>query len=147
MDLAIEVPGDELGSVTTNAMWEEIFDKLAEHGVQHRSTLVFVNTRKLVERVAFCLGQRLGAENVAAHHGRLSRTLRLDAEQQTEAAVRFKILVATASLELGIDIGSIDLVCQIASTARGRCRDAARGPRRTLARRHSQRTPVRDHAR
>jgi ATP-dependent helicase Lhr and Lhr-like helicase len=115
MDLAIEVPADELSSVTTYAMWEEIFDKLAAHTEHHRSTLVFVNTRKLVERVAFALGQRLGEENVAAHHGSLSRALRLDAEQRLKRG-EIKILVATASLELGIDIGSIDLVCQIAST-------------------------------
>ena len=115
MDLAIEVPSDELSSVTTYAMWEEIFDKLAAYTRTHRSTLVFVNTRKLVERVAFALGQRLGAENVAAHHGSLSRTLRLDAEQRLKRG-EIKILVATASLELGIDIGDVDLVCQIAST-------------------------------
>src|SRR5580704_12304733 len=115
MDLAIEVPSDELGSVTTYPMWEEIFDKLAAHTENHRSTLVFVNTRKLVERVSFALGQRLGAENLAAHHGSLSRTLRLDAEQRLKRG-EIKILVATASLELGIDIGDVDLVCQIAST-------------------------------
>jgi ATP-dependent Lhr-like helicase len=115
MDLAIEVPSDELGSVTTYPMWEEIFDKLAAHTENHRSTLVFVNTRKLVERVSFALGQRLGTENVAAHHGSLSRTLRLDAEQRLKRG-EVKILVATASLELGIDIGDVDLVCQIAST-------------------------------
>ena len=115
MDLAIEVPSDELSSVTTYAMWEEIFDKLAAYTGNHRSTLVFVNTRKLVERVAFALGQRLGAENVAAHHGSLSRTLRLDAEQRLKRG-EIKILVATASLELGIDIGDVDLVCQISST-------------------------------
>jgi ATP-dependent Lhr-like helicase len=115
MDLGIEVPNDELSSVTTYPMWEEIFDKLAAYTENHRSTLVFVNTRKLVERVAFALGQRLGTENVAAHHGSLSRTLRLDAEQRLKRG-DIKILVATASLELGIDIGDVDLVCQIAST-------------------------------
>ncbi len=115
MDLAIEVPSDELSSVTTYAMWEEIFDKLAAHTQNHRSTLVFVNTRKLVERVSFALAQRLGTENVAAHHGSLSRSLRLDAEQRLKRG-DIKILVATASLELGIDIGDVDLVCQIAST-------------------------------
>jgi ATP-dependent Lhr-like helicase len=115
MDLAIEVPSDELSSVTTYAMWDEIFDKLARYTDHHRSTLVFVNTRKLVERVAFALGQRLGTENVAAHHGSLSRTLRLDAEQRLKRG-EIKILVATASLELGIDIGDVDLVCQISST-------------------------------
>jgi ATP-dependent helicase Lhr and Lhr-like helicase len=114
-DLAIEVPTDELNSVTSTVMWEEIFDKLAAHAKNHRSTLVFVNTRKLAEKVAFALGERLGMEDVAAHHGSLSRALRLDAEQRLKNGA-IKILVATASLELGIDIGDIDLVCQIAST-------------------------------
>ncbi len=115
MDLAIEVPSDELSSVTSYAMWDEMFDKLAAYTQTHRSTLVFVNTRKLVERVSFALGERLGGENVAAHHGSLSRTLRLDAEQRLKRG-EIKILVATASLELGIDIGDVDLVCQIATT-------------------------------
>ena len=115
LDIAIEVPSDELSSVTTNGMWSEIFDKLAEHAKNHRSTLVFVNTRRLVEKIAFSLGERLGVEHVAAHHGSLSRELRLDAEQRLKAG-EIKILVATASLELGIDIGDIDLVCQINST-------------------------------
>ncbi len=115
LDIAIEVPSDELGSVTSNGMWEEIFDKLAGHAQNHRSTLVFVNTRRLVEKISFALAERLGLEHVAAHHGSLSRTLRLDAEQRLKRG-EIKILVATASLELGIDIGDIDLVCQIAST-------------------------------
>jgi len=115
MDLAIEVPSDELGSVTSYAMWEEIFNKLAAHAENHRSTLVFVNTRKMVERVSHELGERLGTENVAAHHGSLARALRLDAERRLKNG-EVKILVATASLELGIDIGDVDLVCQIAST-------------------------------
>ena len=115
LDLAIEVPSDELGSVTSNAMWEEVFDKLAAHAQNHRSTLVFVNTRRLVEKIAFALSERLGIEHVAAHHGSLSRTLRLDAEQRLKNG-EIKILIATASLELGIDIGDIDLVCQISST-------------------------------
>jgi ATP-dependent helicase Lhr and Lhr-like helicase len=115
LDLAIEVPSDELGSVTTNSMWQEIFDKLAAHAQNHRSTLVFVNTRRLVEKIAFELSERLGAEHVAAHHGSLSRTLRLDAEQRLKNG-QIKILIATASLELGIDIGDVDLVCQIATT-------------------------------
>ncbi len=115
LDLAIEVPSDELSSVTTNGMWEEIFDKLAAHALNHRSTLVFVNTRRLVEKISFALAERLGIEHVAAHHGSLSRTLRLDAEQRLKAG-EIKILIATGSLELGIDIGDIDLVCQIAST-------------------------------
>jgi ATP-dependent Lhr-like helicase len=115
LDLAIEIPSDELSSVASSAMWTEIFDKLATFTETHRSTLVFVNTRKLVERIAFELSGRLGIENVAAHHGSLSRTLRLDAEQRLKNG-QIKILIATASLELGIDIGDIDLVCQIAST-------------------------------
>lgn len=115
MDIAIEVPSDELASVTSHAMWEEIFDKLAEQTEIHRSTLVFVNTRKLVERVSFALAERLGSETVGAHHGSLSRALRLDAERRLKRG-EIKILVATASLELGIDIGNVDLVCQIATT-------------------------------
>jgi ATP-dependent Lhr-like helicase len=115
LDLAIEVPSDELGSIASTAMWTEIFDKLAALAEQHRSTLVFVNTRKLVEKISFELAERLGADAVAAHHGSLSRTLRLDAEQRLKSG-EIKILVATASLELGIDIGTVDLVCQIATT-------------------------------
>ncbi len=115
LDLAIEVPSDELGSITSTKMWTEMFDRLAEHALAHRSTLVFVNTRRLVEKISFELAERIGAENVAAHHGSLSRTLRLDAEQRLKAG-EVRILIATASLELGIDIGSVDLVCQIATT-------------------------------
>ncbi|HLY41787.1 MAG TPA: DEAD/DEAH box helicase [Terracidiphilus sp.] len=115
MDIAIEVPSDELTSVTSQSMWEEIFDKLAAYTETHRSTLVFVNTRKLVERVSFALAERLGTENVGAHHGSLSRMLRLDAERRLKRG-EIKILVATASLELGIDIGNVDLVCQLSTT-------------------------------
>ncbi len=115
LDIAIEVPSDELSSVTNTGMWEEIFDKLAAHTQNHRSTLVFVNTRRLVEKIAFELANRIGPENVAAHHGSLSRILRLDAEQRLKNG-EIKILIATASLELGIDIGDIDLVCQISTT-------------------------------
>ncbi len=115
IDLGIEVPSEELGSLTSTSMWTEIFDKLARYTEVHRSTLVFVNTRRLVEKISFELAERLGPEHVAAHHGSLSRTLRLDAEQRLKAG-EIKILVATGSLELGIDIGAIDLVCQIATT-------------------------------
>jgi ATP-dependent Lhr-like helicase len=119
LDLAIQIPSDELGSVTTNAMWEEVFDNLAAHARAHRSTLVFVNTRRLVEKIAFALSERLepelGPDCVAAHHGSLSRELRLDAERRLKNG-EVRILVATASLELGIDIGNVDLVCQISST-------------------------------
>jgi ATP-dependent helicase Lhr and Lhr-like helicase len=115
LDLAIEVPSTELTSITSIAMWDEIYDKLAALAEQHRSTLVFVNTRKLVEKISFELSNRLGEDAVAAHHGSLSRTLRLDAEQRLKSG-QCKILIATASLELGIDIGTVDLVCQIATT-------------------------------
>jgi ATP-dependent Lhr-like helicase len=119
LDIAIEIPSDELGSVTTSGMWEDVFDRLAEHALAHRSTLVFVNTRRLVEKIAFALGERLtpqlGPNCVAAHHGSLARELRLDAEQRLKNG-EIRILIATASLELGIDIGNIDLVCQISTT-------------------------------
>jgi ATP-dependent helicase Lhr and Lhr-like helicase len=114
LDLGIEVPREELGAVATNAIWDDIYRRLAELAEQHRSTLVFVNTRRLAERLAFCLGERLGAGNVAAHHGSLSRSLRLEAERKLKNG-EIRLLVATASLELGIDIGAIDLVCQINS--------------------------------
>jgi ATP-dependent Lhr-like helicase len=115
LDLAIEIPSDELSSVATAKMWTEIFDKLAAITDHHRSTLVFVNTRRLVEKLSFELAERLGAEHVAGHHGSLSRTLRLDAEQRLKNG-QIKILIATGSLELGIDIGDVDLVCQINTT-------------------------------
>jgi ATP-dependent Lhr-like helicase len=114
LDLSVEVPDEELGSVATNAIWDDIYERLAELALQHRSTLVFVNTRKMVERLAFSLGERLGAENVGAHHGSLSRKLRFEAERKLKNG-EIRLLVATASLELGIDIGSIDLVCQVSS--------------------------------
>src|SRR6266571_480545 len=114
MDLAVEVPRSELGPITTNEMWGEIYDRIAELANQNRSTLVFVNTRRLAERVALHLGERLGKDAVGTHHGSLSRKLRLAAEKKLKAG-EVRALVATASLELGIDIGSIDLVCQIGS--------------------------------
>jgi ATP-dependent Lhr-like helicase len=114
LDLAIEVPGSELGPVASNEMWDEIYDRIAELAKQHRSTLVFVNTRRLSERVSHHLGERLGNHAVAAHHGSLSRKLRLAAEKKLKAG-EIRALVATASLELGIDVGSVDLVCQISS--------------------------------
>jgi len=115
LDLAIEVPATQLGPVASNEMWDETYDRLAELAQQHRSTLVFVNTRRLAERVAHNLGERLGEEAVAAHHGSLARKLRLNAERKLKNG-EIKVLVATASLELGIDIGFVDLVCQISST-------------------------------
>jgi ATP-dependent Lhr-like helicase len=114
LDLAIEVPGSELGPVASNEMWGEIYDRIAMLATQHRSTLIFVNTRRLAERVAHHLGERLGPHAVATHHGSLSRKLRLAAERKLKAG-EIRALVATASLELGIDIGSVDLVCQVGS--------------------------------
>src|SRR6202142_218145 len=114
LDLAVEVPGSSLGPITTNEMWDEVYNRLVELIEQHRSTLVFVNTRRLAERIAHNLGERLGEDNVATHHGSLSRKLRLAAEQKLKEG-KVKVLVATASLELGIDIGTVDLVVQISS--------------------------------
>ncbi len=114
LDLAIEIPADELGAVATMSVWGSIHTRLVELANEHRSTLVFVNTRRMVERLAFALSELLGNENVAAHHGSLSRKLRLEAERRLKSG-EIRILVATASLELGIDIGFVDLVCQIGS--------------------------------
>ena len=114
LDLAVEVPGSELSAVASNEMWDEIYDRIAALATEHRSTLVFVNTRRLAERMAHHLAERLGKDAVAAHHGSLSRKLRLVSERKLKAG-EIRALVATASLELGIDIGSVDLVCQIGS--------------------------------
>ena len=114
LDLAVEVPRDELGVVATNEMWAEMYERLAELIRAHRTTLVFVNTRRLCERVAHHLTERLGDEAVLAHHGSLSRRLRETAESRLRAG-QLRAVVATASLELGIDIGTVDLVCQIGS--------------------------------
>jgi ATP-dependent Lhr-like helicase len=115
LDLAVEVPSSELGPVASNEMWGEIYDRIAALATEHRSTLIFVNTRRLAERVAHHLAERLGNNAVAAHHGSLSRKLRLIAERKLKSG-ELRALVATASLELGIDIGAVDLVCQIGST-------------------------------
>jgi ATP-dependent helicase Lhr and Lhr-like helicase len=114
LDLAVEVPNSQLGAVATNEMWDEIYGRLVELVQQHRSTLIFVNTRRLVERISHQLGELMGEENVAAHHGSLSRKLRFAAEKKLKDG-QIKVLVATASLELGIDIGTVDLVVQISS--------------------------------
>ncbi len=114
LDLGVEVPPSELGPIATNEMWGEIYDRVAELTLQHRSTLVFVNTRRLAERMAMHLSERIGEELVAAHHGSLARKLRLAAERKLKNG-EIRVLVATASLELGIDIGNVDLVCQINS--------------------------------
>src|ERR1700687_1271491 len=114
LDLGVEIPATLLGPIASNEMWEEIYARIVELSEQHRSTLVFVNTRRLVERVAHHLAERIGEENVGAHHGSLSRKLRLAAEKKLKEG-QIKVLVATASLELGIDVGTVDLVVQINS--------------------------------
>lgn len=114
MDLGIEIPPGELGPVASNEMWEDIYNRLATLALEHRSTLIFVNTRRLVERVTHHMAERLGEDQVAAHHGSLSRKIRLAAEKKLKSG-EARALVATASLELGIDIGAVDLVCQIGS--------------------------------
>jgi ATP-dependent Lhr-like helicase len=114
MEIAVEIPRDELGVVASNEMWGEIYDRVAELIRENRTTLVFVNTRRLSERIAHQLTARLGENAVLPHHGSLSRTLRLDAERRLKAG-ELRAVVATASLELGIDIGTVDLVCQIGS--------------------------------
>ncbi|MBX3335570.1 MAG: DEAD/DEAH box helicase [Nitrospira sp.] len=117
LDLAVEVPKDELSAIATNAVWSEVYDRVAELVRQHRSTLVFVNTRRLSERVSHYLEERLqdlGPDAVAAHHGSLSREIRLGAEERLKSG-KTRVVIATASLELGIDVGTVDLVCQIGS--------------------------------
>ena len=117
LDLAIEVPKDELSAIATNAIWADVYDRVAELVRQHRSTLVFVNTRRLAERVSHYLEERLqdlGPDVVAAHHGSLSRQIRLHAEERLKTG-KTRVVIATASLELGIDVGTVDLVCQIGS--------------------------------
>ena len=114
LNLAVEVPASELGPIASNEMWDEIYRRISDLVRQHRSTLVFVNTRRLAERVAHHLSGLLGADAVASHHGSLSRQRRLAVEQKLKAG-EIRALVATASLELGIDIGTVGLVCQIGS--------------------------------
>ena len=114
MDLALELPSEPLTAVMSNETWEEVYDRLAELIREHRTTLVFTNTRRLAERVSMHFAKRLGEGVVTSHHGSLSKEQRLNAEQRLKAG-DLKALVATASLELGIDIGSVDLVCQLGS--------------------------------
>ena len=115
LDLAIELPKSPLEAVMSNEVWEEVYHRLAELIQAHRTTLVFVNTRRMAERVTHHLSELLGADAVTSHHGSLSAKLRLEAEDRLKRG-ELKALVATASLELGIDIGSIDLVCQLGTT-------------------------------
>ncbi|AXJ07179.1 ATP-dependent DNA helicase [Pseudomonas fluorescens] len=113
-DLGIEVPPVPLSAVMANDVWELVYDRLAALAREHRTTLIFVNTRRLAERLSRHLSERLGKHAVAAHHGSLAKEFRLDAEQRLKRG-ELQVLIATASLELGIDIGEVDLVCQIAS--------------------------------
>ncbi|HEY4424940.1 MAG TPA: DEAD/DEAH box helicase [Pyrinomonadaceae bacterium] len=115
LDLAIELPESPVSAVMSGEVWEEVYNRLAQLIRQHHTTLVFVNTRRLAERVARHLGERIGEENIAAHHGSLAREHRLQAEQRLKSG-ELSALVATASLELGIDIGDVNLVCQLGST-------------------------------
>ncbi|TAK75021.1 MAG: DEAD/DEAH box helicase, partial [Dehalococcoidia bacterium] len=114
IELHVDVPETELEAVAPKEQWGEIYDRLAELVREHRTTLIFVNTRRMSERVAHNLAERLGEDAVASHHGSMSKERRLRVEQRLKAG-DLKALVATASLELGIDIGSIDLVCQVGS--------------------------------
>jgi ATP-dependent Lhr-like helicase len=114
LDLKIEVPPSPLSAVMSNEVWGEIYERLERLINEHRTTLIFVNTRRLAERMTHNLTERLGTEIVAAHHGSISKEIRLDAEERLKSG-SLRALVATSSLELGIDIGSIDLVCQIGS--------------------------------
>ena len=116
-DLALELPPSPLEAIMANEVWTEIYDRLAELIRAHKTTLVFVNTRRLAERAARHLAERLGEDVVTSHHGSLAKEHRLDAEMRLKSG-KLRALVATASLELGIDIGDVDLVCQLGSPHR-----------------------------
>ncbi|MCF8796585.1 DEAD/DEAH box helicase [Xanthomonas campestris] len=113
-DLALALPPTPLSVVLSNDQWLQVYAEVAALAQQHRTTLVFVNTRRMAERAARHLGELLGKQRVAAHHGSLSRETRLLAERRLKAG-ELTVLVATASLELGLDIGDVDLVCQLGS--------------------------------
>src|SRR5688572_29503838 len=115
LDLAIETPASPLEHVCSHEQWDVIYARLATLIEEHRTTLVFVNTRKMAERLSARLGERIGTDNVTCHHGSLARARRLEAEEQLKTG-RLRALVATASLELGIDIGDVDLAIQIGAT-------------------------------
>ena len=114
LDVAIELPDDELGAVSTLEQMASVLERIAAHIEQHRTTLVFVNTRRMAERVAHQLAERLGEDSVQAHHGSLSMDRRLRVEARLRAG-QLRAVVATASLELGIDVGPVELVCQLGS--------------------------------
>jgi ATP-dependent helicase Lhr and Lhr-like helicase len=113
-DIALEMPSAPLEAVMSGDVWKQVYNRLAELIAEHRTTLIFVNTRRMAERATRELSERLGESQVTAHHGSLAKEQRLDAEQRLKHG-KLRALVATASLELGIDIGDIDLVCQLGS--------------------------------
>src|SRR4029079_4605498 len=115
LDLGVEVPPSPLSTVCSHEQWEEIYARVAELIQAHRTTLVFVNTRKMAERIAAQLTRVLGEEAVTSNHGSLSKERRLDGEERLKAG-KLKALVATASLELGIDVGDVDLAIQVGAT-------------------------------
>ena len=117
LDLALELPGSPLEAVMSAEVWQEVYARIADLIEQHRTTLVFVNTRRMAERVAHNLSERLGADHVTTHHGSLAKEVRHDAEERLKTG-KLKALVATASLELGIDIGHVDLAIQIGTPRR-----------------------------
>lgn len=114
LDLSLMIPPSPLGALLSLEEWQGIYDQLAELVREHKTTLIFVNTRRIAERATRYLTERLGADAVTSHHGSLSRELRLDAETRLKSG-RLRALVATASLELGIDVGDVELVCQLGS--------------------------------
>ncbi|MDA0687513.1 MAG: DEAD/DEAH box helicase [Proteobacteria bacterium] len=114
LQLHLEVPGSPLTALMSNEVWEELYERLLQLIQQHETTLIFVNTRRLSERLALALTDRLGDGSVCSHHGSMSKDHRHNAEQRLKAG-QLKVLVATASMELGIDVGSVDLVVQISS--------------------------------
>ena len=146
MDLAIEIPRSPLDAVMAHEVWEEYYDRLAALVRAHRTTLVFVNTRRMAERLARHLSDRLGEDAVSAHHGSLSKETRLEAETRLKTGA-LRAIVATASLELGIDIGHVDLVCQIGSPHRIATLLQRVGRSGHTDRRPAERTRLPDHSR
>lgn len=114
LDISIEVPKSPLSALMSNEVWEELYERLVELVESHQTTLIFVNTRRLAERLALSLGERIGEEAVSSHHGSMSKEHRFEAEQKLKNG-HLRVLVATASMELGIDIGSVNLVVQFSS--------------------------------
>ena len=114
LDISLEVPGSPLSALMSNEVWEELYERLVALVESHDTTLIFVNTRRLAERLALSLGERIGEDAISSHHGSMSKQHRFEAEQKLKAG-QLRVLVATASMELGIDIGSVNLVVQFSS--------------------------------